>query len=443
MSSDVAIQVTNVSKHYHIYENPVDRLKQSLFRGRKRYYKEFKAIDNVSFEIKKGETVGIIGRNGSGKSTLLQMICGTLTPTYGEIKFNGRVAALLELGAGFNPEFTGRENIYLNASILGLSNKEIDDKYDEIVEFSGISDFIEQPIKSYSSGMYVRLAFAVIAHVDADILIIDEALSVGDAFFVQKCMRFLRSFMKKGTVVFVSHDTGAVLNLCDSAILLQKGLIVDSGTPKKVTEHYLEDLYEAAQGDHVKNTDKDLSLKVEDEEVLRDMRLDFINCTNLRNDIELFKFNPDASVFGKGCALISDVCFLDESGRQLSHIVGGVRVKVKVSCKAKEYMSNPIVGFQVKDHLGQVVFAENTFITTLYEPVCVNNGEDFTVIFEFLMPIMPLGDYTVSAAVADGTQDEHVQHQWFHDALAFKVQSTSVCHGLIGVPFINIEIQKP
>src|SRR3990167_2532409 len=198
MSSETAIKITNLSKCYHIYDKPHDRLLQMLMRGRKQYYREFWALNDVSFEIKKGETVGIIGRNGSGKSTLLQMICGTLNPTKGQVETHGRIAALLELGSGFNPEFTGRENVYMNASVLGLSNEEIDARFDDIAAFADIGEFIEQPVKTYSSGMMVRLAFAVIAHVDADILVIDEALSVGDAFFTQKCMRFLRKFMEKG-----------------------------------------------------------------------------------------------------------------------------------------------------------------------------------------------------------------------------------------------------
>jgi lipopolysaccharide transport system ATP-binding protein len=247
MSSDFAVRVETLSKCYHIYDRPHDRLLQMLARRRKKFYREFWALKNVSFEIKKGETVGIVGRNGGGKSTLLQMICGTLNPTAGNVQTNGRVAALLELGSGFNPEFTGRENIYLNASVLGLSNREIDERFDAIAAFADIGDFIEQPIKTYSSGMAVRLAFAVMAHVDADILVIDEALSVGDAFFTQKCMRFLHRFMKTGTIIFVSHDTGAVANLCDRAILLNQGEISKIGTPKEVCEVYLASLYQADQ----------------------------------------------------------------------------------------------------------------------------------------------------------------------------------------------------
>ncbi|HJY34773.1 MAG TPA: ABC transporter ATP-binding protein, partial [Vicinamibacterales bacterium] len=193
--------MSDLSKVYQIYELPQHRLWQSLWRGRRRFYREFHALTHVSFDVRRGEVVGIIGRNGSGKSTLLQLICGTLTPSAGQVVARGRIAALLELGAGFNQEFTGRENVYLNGAIMGLTTAEIDARYARIVEFADIGDFLDQPLKTYSTGMVVRLAFAVIAHVDADVLVIDEALAVGDAFFVQKCMRFLRDFMKRGTIL--------------------------------------------------------------------------------------------------------------------------------------------------------------------------------------------------------------------------------------------------
>lgn len=247
-SRDSAISIKNISKFFEIYEKPSHRLWQMLYHGRKRFYRPFWALQDISFEVKRGECVGIIGRNGAGKSTLLQIITGTLSPSSGTVECNGRVAALLELGSGFNPEFTGQENVYLNASILGLTKEEIDAKYDDIVAFADIGEFINQPVKSYSSGMAVRLAFAVVAHVDADILIVDEALSVGDAFFTQKCMRFLRQFMEKNTVLFVSHDTGAVNSLCNAAIMLENGRIKKIGTPKEITEQYLEDVCLSAQG---------------------------------------------------------------------------------------------------------------------------------------------------------------------------------------------------
>lgn len=232
-SRDSAISIKNISKFFEIYEKPSHRLWQMLYHGRKRFYRPFWALQDISFEVKRGECVGIIGRNGAGKSTLLQIITGTLSPSSGTVECNGRVAALLELGSGFNPEFTGQENVYLNASILGLTKEEIDAKYDDIVAFADIGEFINQPVKSYSSGMAVRLAFAVVAHVDADILIVDEALSVGDAFFTQKCMRFLRQFMEKNTVLFVSHDTGAVNSLCNAAIMLENGRIKKSVRRRK------------------------------------------------------------------------------------------------------------------------------------------------------------------------------------------------------------------
>lgn len=231
-SNDIAIRVENLSKCYEIYANPHDRLKQfvlprlqrSAGREPKQYFREFWALKDVSFEVKKGETVGIIGRNGSGKSTLLQMICGTLSPTSGDIQTNGRIAALLELGSGFNPEFTGRENVYMNASVLGLSNDEIDTRFDDIVAFADIGEFIEQPVKTYSSGMMVRLAFSVSVNVRPDILVVDEALAVGDGAFQLKCMTRLKALQETGaTVLFVSHDLGSVGRLCSSAHILDRG----------------------------------------------------------------------------------------------------------------------------------------------------------------------------------------------------------------------------
>lgn len=253
--SDVVIRVEGLSKHYQIYDTPRDRLKQFVLprlqhltrRPVRQYFHEFKALDDISFEVRRGETVGIIGRNGSGKSTLLQIVCGTLAPTSGTVETRGRIAALLELGSGFNPEFTGRENVYLYASVLGLKREEVAARFESIEAFADIGEFIEQPVKTYSSGMVVRLAFAVIAHVDADILVIDEALAVGDAFFVQKCMRFLRRFMEHGTILFVSHDTSAVINLCNHAIWLANGKIRFQGSSKDASERYLAAMFESEQ----------------------------------------------------------------------------------------------------------------------------------------------------------------------------------------------------
>ncbi|MEC5216762.1 lipopolysaccharide transport system ATP-binding protein [Actimicrobium sp. GrIS 1.19] len=452
MSSDeIAISVSNLGKCYEIYASPRDRLKQFILprlqqkAGQipKQYFREFWALRDISFEIKKGETVGIIGRNGSGKSTLLQMICGTLNPSSGSIQTNGRIAALLELGSGFNPEFSGRENVYMNASVLGLTTAEIDARFDDIVAFADIGEFIEQPVKTYSSGMTVRLAFAVIAHVDADILVVDEALSVGDAFFTQKCMRFLRTFMESGTVLFVSHDTGAVVNLCSKAILLNGGRIIETGSPKHVIEHYLANLYETSQDVDGAKTEptRESIIALEAATDYHDMRRDMVNGSALRNDIEIFQFEPTQNGFGTGHATIESVRLLDENHVPLSWVVGGEDVILEISCRANKEILTPIIGFQFKDRLGQVIFSDNTFLVYKNKLLSTASGEQIVASFMFRLPVLPSGDYSISPAIAEGTQEEHVQHHWIHDAMVVRVHSTSVFFGLIGIPMKKISLE--
>jgi lipopolysaccharide transport system ATP-binding protein len=447
MSSEIAIKVDNLSKCYQIYDKPQDRLKQSIYprlqylagQKPKQYFREFWALRDVSFEIKKGETVGIIGRNGSGKSTLLQLICGTLNPTGGNLRVHGRIAALLELGSGFNPEFTGRENVYINAAVLGLSKEETDARFDDIIAFADIGDFIEQPVKTYSSGMMLRLAFAVIAHIDADILIIDEALAVGDAFFTQKCMRFLRRFMQSGTVFFVSHDTGSVRNLCTHAIWLEKGSIVQQGSPKEICENYLEAFYEAQQGKSA------LPAKIDSVEHsmahAKDQRREFINTSNLRNDIRLFEFNPEAPSFGKGGAQIVSVRFLDKEGHPLAWVVGGEEVALRIEARAYSPLNSPIIGFFIKDRLGQYLFGDNTYLSYIDSPVVCAEGQCIMADFSFQMPRLFAGDYSITVAIANGTQNDHIQHHWMHDAIFFRSESTSVAGGLIGIPMNDIKLK--
>lgn len=242
-SKELAVRVSQLSKCYQIYSKPQHRLWQSLLRGRRQLYREFWALNDVSFEVSKGETLGIIGRNGSGKSTLLQMICGTLTPTSGEIMVNGRVAALLELGAGFNVEFTGRENVMLNAALLGLTPNEIDESFDQIAAFADIGEYIDQPVKTYSSGMFARLAFAVAVHVKPELLIVDEILAVGDAAFQRRCIEKFYEIRESGcTILFVSHDTYQVKSVCQRAIYLDRGCLVDFGPAGPVIDHYMTDV---------------------------------------------------------------------------------------------------------------------------------------------------------------------------------------------------------
>lgn len=447
MSSDISISVTHLSKCYQIYEQPRDRLKQfivprlqrALKQTQSQYFREFWALNDVSFEVKKGETVGIIGRNGSGKSTLLQMICGTLNPSGGNVQTHGRIAALLELGSGFNPEFTGRENVYMNSAVLGLSKEDINRRFGAIVAFADIGEFIERPVKTYSSGMMLRLAFAVIAHVDADILVIDEALAVGDAFFTQKCMRFLRSFMKTGTVLFVSHDTGSIRSLCNKAVWLEKGRVLHHGSPKEVCERYLEAFYEAQQG---KSTTTRLKAPAPVSEPVKDQRLAFINASNLRNDLQLFAFDPDAPSFGQGRARITRVQFLDNQGHPLAWIVGGEEVCLKIEAIAHSTLESPIIGFHIKDKLGQALFGDNTYLSHLEHPVVSHEGDTLSAAFTFLMPRLASGEYCVSVAIANGTQHAHVQHHWVHDAIHFKSESTSVSAGLIGLPMSHIALTR-
>jgi lipopolysaccharide transport system ATP-binding protein len=463
-TGDVAIRVTGLGKTYKIHDAPSDRLKEmfaSRLRRRlglapKSYSRTFKALEGVSFELRKGETTGIIGRNGSGKSTLLQIICGTLTPSEGTVEVNGRIAALLELGSGFNPEFTGRENVYMNGAILGLGEAEIDAKFDSILNFSEIGDFIERPVKTYSSGMLVRLAFAVIAHVDADILVVDEALSVGDAFFVQKCMRFLRKFMETGTVLFVSHDTGAVINLCSHAVWLEAGKMVEEGHPKDISQAYLEKQYESMQDVVAKRTSATPSqngsfAKKSDETphdvpssfypAVRDMRADLIGASTLRNDLEVFTFDENATGFGAGGAHVDRARLCDHTGAPLSWIVGGEAVQLHIECSALSDLRSPIVGFIVRDRLGQTLFGDNTYLSHHDKPTPVPEGGHFIARFNFQMPLLPQGDYTLSLAVADGTQDEHTQHYWLHDAINFKSHASSVSTGLMGVPMQDIRLE--
>lgn len=241
MSSDLAVYFQKVSKYYHIYDRPQDRLRQALCRGRKQYYREFWALQEVSFAVEKGETLGIIGRNGSGKSTILQIIAGTIAPTGGSHTTVGRVSALLELGSGFNPEFSGRENIIMSGAIMGLSNREILRRMPLIEQFAEIGGFIDQPVKLYSTGMYVRLAFACAIHVDPDVLVVDEALAVGDLQFQLKCIEKMKAFKRDGkTIVFVSHDVYTVRNFCDTAIWLMDGKVHLRGDVNTVTERYLD-----------------------------------------------------------------------------------------------------------------------------------------------------------------------------------------------------------
>lgn len=448
-----AIRLTGVSKRYRLYPSSSARLKEWLWRPIKRrlggtaqpYYRDFTALENIDLIIPSGHTVGIIGRNGSGKSTLLQLVCGTVQPSEGKLEVNGRIAALLELGAGFNPEFTGRENIYIYAAVMGLKRAQAERRFDDIVTFADIGQFIEQPVKTYSSGMLVRLAFAVIAHVDADILVIDEALAVGDAFFVQKCMRFLRRFMKQGTVLFVSHDSAAVSSLCNRAIWLDQGRLRMQGSAKALTERYLAARYADETNepnvDVTNNNPAQASApaaNMPDPLDYHDPRQELINASPWRNDLEIFTFDENRESFGQGGGHIGGATLRDEYNRSLSWAIGGEPVSLRITCQAHHDMYRPIIGFVFKDRLGQALFGDNTYLTC--NDLQVMAGSDFEAEFTFVMPTLPLGQYSIGLALAEGTQQDHVQHQWIHDAMLVESHASAESTGLIGIPMHHIAL---
>lgn len=439
-SNEVIIHTEHLGKVYHIYKRPIDRLKQMLWRGRRHFYEEYWALKGVSLEVRRGETIGIVGRNGSGKSTLLQMVCGTLTPSVGSLAVTGRIAALLELGAGFNPEFTGRENVFLAASVLGLNEGQIRERFDQIAQFAAIGDFIDQPVKIYSSGMYARLAFAVAAHVDADILIIDEILAVGDAAFTQKCMRFIHEFKQRGTIFFVSHDTGAVVNLCDRCVWLESGEVREIGSAKEVCHNYMAALQAEQEGG--KTFKIGGSRKNPPIEAMKDHRQELLQESNLKNVVEVFRFDPNAPWYGHRGMSIEEVVLLDEQGAPLPSLSGGELVTLRITARADARIERPIIGFYVKDRLGQQLFGDNTFISFRHEYVVVEPSESIQAEFRFLMPYLPQGDFSVTVAVAEGTQENHRQHHWIDDALFFRVHTTHVAGGLIGLPMLHIGLEK-
>lgn len=439
---DIAIRVEGLSKCYEIYANPRDRLRQFVMprlqrltgQPPKQYFREFWALKDVSFEVKKGEAVGIIGRNGSGKSTLLQIICGTLHPTCGSIQTNGRIAALLELGSGFNPEFTGRENVYMNASVLGLTKDEINARFDEIIAFADIGEFIEQPVKMYSSGMMVRLAFAVIAHVDAEILVVDEALAVGDAFFTQKCMRFIQRFQTNGgTLIFVSHDMGAVTNICQSAIMIFAGgkRAAIMGAAKTLCKEYLNQIYDdPARHQHVEQQ------KSSNESVSRRKnpikRKLLTGVAEEKNEYALSPFRADAESFGAGGARIVNAGFFDEEGGLLNTVQGGESVIFVICVRANQVISYPAAGIMIKDRLGQYLYTAGTDKGFRHHNLVLQKGEEVHAIFRFSMPILICGIYTINVAFAEGVGDAHIQHHWIHDAIRMEAISGPVVHGLGG-----------
>lgn len=399
--TDFAVQARDLGKCYQIYEKPVDRLRQAIWRGRKQFYREFWAIRDISLNIRKGETLGIIGSNGSGKSTLLQLICGILTPTEGELNVSGRISALLELGAGFSPEFTGRENVFMNAAIMGLTRAEISERYDEVVAFADIGHFIEQPVKTYSSGMYVRLAFAIAINVLPDILVVDEALAVGDARFQQKCLAKIKKFCRTGTAIFVSHDTSAVTELCSRVIWIASGKIKMDGPPKFVAEKYLQYMYEGDTGSDTADAEVPGMPKVS-HDMSRFVSID-----------RRFRQFGDRRISVSGVRMQSQ-----GSGNGVVYAGRACDIMVALDCHAD--IAHPIVGYLVKDRLGRDVMGDNTE-TLSYQLSPFRAGHHYVIKFSLdAWPNLLDGDYALSLGVGEGSMEEHVLCHFVHDALIFK-----------------------
>lgn len=373
--SEVAIKVNDISKLYKLYDTPTDRLKESLGISKKKRYKEHYALNHVSFEVQKGETVGIIGTNGSGKSTILKIITGVLSPTGGNIEINGRVSALLELGAGFNTEYTGIENVYLNGTMIGFTKEEIDAKLDDILSFADIGDFVYQPVKTYSSGMFVRLAFAVAINIEPEILIVDEALSVGDVFFQAKCFKKFEEFKQQGkTILFVSHDTGSIQKYCDRVVLLNKGDKIMEGSPKGVVDAYKKILVHANLEDKQEKKDEDLASN---------------------NEWKThFALNPNCVEYGEREIEIIDYAILNEDKQFTNCIEDGKSFSIKMKVKFNEKIENPIFAFTIKNVQGTEIAGTNT----MYENINIGNcvpGDIKEIEFQ-QKSVLRSGDYLLS-----------------------------------------------
>ncbi len=404
-NKNYAITIENLNKRYKLYDKPKDRLKEALGLMRKKTYTEHYALNNVSLQIAQGETVGIIGTNGSGKSTILKIITGVLNQTSGTVDVNGRISALLELGAGFNMEYTGIENIYLNGTMIGFSEAEIDAKLQTILDFADIGEFVHQPVKTYSSGMFVRLAFAVAINIEPEILIVDEALSVGDVFFQAKCYHKFEEFKKMGkTILFVSHDLSSISKYCDRVILLNKGTMLGVGTPKEMIDIYKRVL--VGQYDEVE-----------------------IEGTNLLDDPEIEKqagnvadgYNKDALEYGNKEVEITSVFLLDEGGKRTTTFLKQTDFTISVTAKFHKRIENPIIAFTLKDVKGVEITGTNTYVEkAIVDPI--EEGTELTVTFKQNMSLQG-GDYLLSLGVTGYEGDVFQVYHRLYDVMNLTVIS--------------------
>lgn len=408
MTKEIAISLKGVSKCYKRYSHPAERLKEILLPGKSRA-DEFWALRDINLEVIKGQTIGIIGQNGSGKSTLLQIIAETLMPTTGEVQVNGRISALLELGSGFNPEFTGRQNVLFNGQILGFDQKEVADKFDDIAAFADIGDFLEQPVKTYSSGMFVRLAFAVAVSFNPDILIVDEALAVGDIYFQQKCFKRIKELSRLGTtLLFVSHEMGMVYRLCDKAVLIEAGKIVLHEKSKQVI-----DLYEAKLLKKNDTHSKSIEIKTFTEAIPFNSQQVNTSENNRRGEGEL-------SVSEVKIQLVN---FLNEDNQKVDCVISDQVIQLSISVLFLQSFDDPHIGFRLRDRTGLVIFGTDTYSMGLRNNQ-VDKGTLINVIFKFCVRLVE-GEYTVTVGVANGRSSPEEAYRrslaFIHDTAVLKV----------------------
>jgi lipopolysaccharide transport system ATP-binding protein len=446
MSSENAISIQNVSKCFYTYDKPSDRLKQTFLSRFQRmagrpvtaYGKEFWALNNVSFDIQKGETIGIVGRNGSGKSTLLQIICGTLMPTSGQIETQGRIAALLELGSGFNPEFSGRENVYLNGAVLGLSKDEIDSRFDAIAGFADIGEFIDQPVKVYSSGMAVRLAFAVQAQVDPDILVVDEALSVGDARFQAKCFERLRQLKENGTsILLVTHASEQVVTHCNRAVLLDNSRVAMIGTPRPVVNRYLDILFGRENLALGNQTSSDASSAFNRSEAAEP------NIVSFENDAFHTRpgYNSHEYRWGDGGATLLDFHLASGQRSFPNTVNGGEEVDLILAIRFNRTIVNPIVGFTIKTKEGVTVYGTNSAFQACEGSIDIGTAHTYARAKLSFIARLGAGDYFISVGVASREGEEIIPHDRRYDSIYFVIPSTPKMLGLIDLA-VNMEIDQ-
>ena len=403
--SKIAISVKNLTKIYKLYDKPIDRLKETLSITKKKYHREHYALRDISFDVKKGESVGIIGTNGSGKSTILKIITGVLNQTSGELKVKGKISALLELGAGFNLEYTGMENIYLNGTMMGYTKEEIEKKLDNIINFADIGEFINQPVKTYSSGMFVRLAFAVAINIDPEILIVDEALSVGDVFFQAKCYKKFQEFRDMGkTIIFVSHDLKSVSKYCDKVILLNKGIFIEEGNPKKVIDTYKKIL--------VNQFDKEIKNEKEKEKNIESKVL-------WKSKMNL---NSNKLEYGNKDAEIIDFGILDENNILTNTVNKNESFRIKMKVRFNKKIQEPIFAFTIKDIKGNEITGTNTMIEEVY----FKNPERNDVVeveFEQIMNLQG-GEYLLSLGCTGFKDGDFTVYHRLYDVCSISVVSS-------------------